>query len=348
MTAYRDYDDSPLMRFLRFVTRSFAIGDFFGVHVRMYWAAAIVMPLIFWRWVPHGTLLEGIVCTAIVFAGLFFVVWTHEMGHIVAGWRFRIRTDLITLSPFGGIAHMNAPAANPRSELLIALAGPATHLLWLAVFWPAWLLMPDRVLVLDGWEWCPITFTVWYLWVTNLGLLLFNLIPFFPLDGGRCLRALLAMRVHPNRATMWATSIGIGGGVLLIILALGRPGIESGIGLVLGLSCISQCLSERRYARHALIYGHVMADPWATDPDAWKRGAGPLADPRRKKGPGRFRQWLRARDERRTARAAAKQEALDREVDEILDRVHKVGMTGLSDREKAVLKRASQRRRGAG
>ena len=87
------------------------LGTFFGVHVRMYWAAAIIMPLVFWRYVGASTAGEGLLLTAICYFGLFAIVWSHEMGHIACGWRFRIRTDVITLSPLGGVAHMNAPAS---------------------------------------------------------------------------------------------------------------------------------------------------------------------------------------------------------------------------------------------
>jgi len=346
VTAYRDYDNSPLMQLLRFVTRTFAIGDFFGVHVRMYWAAAIGMPLLFWYWGGGNTAGETLVLLAIWFFGLFAIIWSHEMGHIACGWRFRIRTDVITLSPLGGTAHMNAPAATPRAELLIALAGPAVHLLWLAVFWPLQQLLPDRVLAIDGWSVkCPITFAVGYLVKANTWLMLFNLLPFFPLDGGRTLRALLSMRVHPNLATMWATTVGMIGGGLFIVLGLMRKEVESAILIMIGLSNISACLNERRLARHVLVYQQAMQDPWATDPDAWKRGAGPLAPPRR----GHFfARWRRARAERKAQRAAEAAAAFDREVDQILERVHQVGMSGLTEREKSVLKRASQRRRGAG
>jgi Zn-dependent protease len=348
VTAYRDYDDTALMRFLRIVSKSFPIGDFFGVHVRMYWAAAILMPLLFLRWIGEGAgsggeaLLLSLSCSALLHA----VVYTHEMGHIAAGWRFRIRTDLITLSPLGGVAHMNAPAPGPRQELLISLAGPAVHLLWLAVFWPLHLLLPDRVLQIDGWSWCPVEFTVWFLVTTNQSLFLFNLVPFFPLDGGRCLRALLAMRWHPNRATMWATAVGIAGGGVMLGVSLTQARLESTIPFVIGLSCILASLQERRIARHMLIYGHTIRDPWESDPDAWKRAAGPPAGPPRR--PGALARWWQERAQRRARARHESEQALDREVDEILERVHKVGMTGLSEREKAVLKRASQRRRGAG
>lgn len=343
MSAYREYDNSPLMQFVRFVTQSFAIGTFFGVHVRMYWAAAILMPLLFWRWVP-GEGVWGLLLALSTSALLFAIVYTHEMGHIACGWRFRIRTDLITLSPLGGIAHMNAPASTPRGELLVTLAGPAVHLVWLAVCWPLHLLLGD-VYRVDG-VYSAFVWSVGFLVTTNVWLLLFNLLPIFPLDGGRCLRALLAMRVHPNRATLWATTVGMVGGGVLILLGFTRSDLESTIPVVIGLSCISASLNERRLARHALVYQQSLRDPWEADPDAWKFGGDPQQPGSRR--PGWLSRWRRARAERKAAEAAASAELLERQVDEVLDRVHQVGMSGLSDREKAILKRASQRRRGAG
>jgi Zn-dependent protease len=283
---------------------------------------------------------------------LYVVIWSHEMGHIAAGWHYRIRTDLITLSPLGGVAHLGAPVSSPREDLFVTLAGPATHLLWLAVFWPLHALLPARILDLDGFAACPIVFAVWYLKVVNLSLLLFNLLPIFPLDGGRTLRALLSLRWHPNLATMWATAVGIGGGIVLCGLALWQPRLESSVGLVIGLSCITASLNERRVARHVLIYGQTAASrmPWEGDPDAWKRGsdAWTNAAHEKERRAGWFTRWRRQRAEQKAAARAADAAALEREVDAILERVHQVGMTGLTDREKAVLKRASQRRRETG
>jgi hypothetical protein len=146
---------------------------------------------------------------------------------------------------------------------------------------------------------------------------------------------------------MWATTVGFIGGGLFIVLGLMRQDeFARSIYIVMGLSNISACLNERRLARHVLVYQQAMQDPWATDPDAWKRGEGPLAT--RHRGQNFFARWRRQRAERKAQRTAAADAAFDREVDEILERVHQVGMSGLTDREKAVLKRASQRRRGAG
>lgn len=340
--TYPDYDNAPAVRLLRLLLRSFRIGVFFGVEVRMYWAA-LALPLLFTSWVAGGSLATTAMLAAIQFLALFAVIWSHEMGHIAMGWRHQIRTDLITLGPLGGVAHMNAPAPSARAELQIALAGPAVHLAWLAVIWPlSWAIPADGT-----WFFHPLWHAVWYLKVMNVGLLSFNLLPIFPLDGGRALRALLAMRWHPNRATMWVTSGGIVGGGLLVLYALAGSRIESTICLLIGASCISACLHERRIARHVPIYGQFQPQhPWQVDPDAWKRvSSGVLREPGR---PGWFARWRQQRQAKLLAKQAAEQAALDQEVDGILARVHEVGMTGLSEREKAVLRRASERRRGAG
>jgi Zn-dependent protease len=329
---YPDFQSSELQRFLRTLMSTFPIGTFFGVHVRMYWAAAILVPLVFLRWAS--------VADALLYSVLLFlVIWSHEMGHIAAGWRHGIRTDLITLSPLGGVAHMNAPARTPREELQITLAGPATHLLWLAVFWPLKLLLPvaspnpfyDALLA-----------CVWFLVTTNVTLLLFNLLPVFPLDGGRAARALLSMKWHANRATMWVTAVGMGGGIVLIVMGFLDAGVGGTVGVLIGISCIGASLQERRLAQHVLIYQQYRRDMWESDGEAWKYGGG------QQRRPGWLARWRRRRAERKARARAEAMAAFDREVDDILVRVREVGLPGLTERERAVLKRASKLRRNTG
>ncbi|MFO1077801.1 MAG: site-2 protease family protein [Planctomycetota bacterium] len=342
MTYPGDHDSGPL-QLLRALLRTFRVGWFFGVEVRMYWAAAIVTPLVFLSMLGGGALPAGLrLLLALLFtAVLFVIVWTHEMGHIWMARRCGVPTSLITLSPLGGVAHLGHAAPTPASEIRIALAGPAVHLLWLAVSWPLQWLVGDA-LIADGSTIAQVgDWLLWFLVSSNQGMLLFNLLPIFPLDGGRTARGLLSLRWHPNRVTLWVATAGMIGGGAIAVSALWSPEVASTIGLLIGLMCIQACIHERRVARHALIYQGVQRHPWEGDPDAWKRGAAAGPPPR---GPGLFARWR----ERRRAQQAERDRALDAEVDSILGRLHEVGMQGLSTREKATLKRAADRRRGAG
>jgi len=360
MRAY-DEPDPRLLRLQAWMMASFRLGRWFGIEVRMFWAAAILMPLLIgWQFGPLAAT-ERLLLTAISFAGLFGVVLLHEFGHALWARRYGIRTPLITLSPLGGLAHLGTEARGPRQELLISLAGPATHLVLLAVFWPLQKLLPWGTVEVSGWAYDPLGFTLAFLVALNQGLLLFNLLPFFPMDGGRALRAVLAMRMHPNRATMIATSIGIGGAIALVVWGIASSGMYATIRVLIGLSNLQACLRERVAARHVLVYGDGAADhrePWQSDPDAWRRGESPFGvEPRaelrdgarragRRRGPGLFARLLRRPE--RAARARREQAELDAEVDRVLERVQQVGMAGLSAKERKVLDRASRQRRGAG
>jgi hypothetical protein len=238
---------------------------------------------------------------------------------------------------------MQAPAPNARVELQVALAGPAVHLVWLAVCWPLWKLLANDT---DPGRPEPIELTLWFLVKANQTLLLFNLLPVFMLDGGRALRALLAMRVHPNLATLWVTTVGFVGGGLMILYGFTRASVDGVILVVIGLSCVQASWQARRMARAVLVYGSVVQAPWESDPDAWRHGE--AGEDTRAARPGWLARWRAQRSAEKRARAAAQQSALDKEVDAILERLHQVGMGGLTDREKATLKRASEQRRGAG
>jgi Zn-dependent protease/CBS domain-containing protein len=139
--------------------------------------------------------------------GFFACIVLHELGHAVVARAVGIRVRGITLFLFGGVAELEEEPASARAEFLMAIAGPAVSAALAALFWFLAGLVPLQALA----------FALDYLTVINLAVLVFNLVPAFPLDGGRVLRSLLwvAMR-NLRRATYWAALCGVGFSWLLI------------------------------------------------------------------------------------------------------------------------------------
>jgi Zn-dependent protease/CBS domain-containing protein len=164
----------------------------------------------------HG--LPGVAGALALNLAVFGVVVLHELGHALVARRFGINTRDITLWPIGGIARLERMPEKPRQELLVAAAGPAVNfalagLLAGLMFLVGQPLAPGQVQLVGG------SFLSTLLWI-NVSLGLFNLLPAFPMDGGRILRAALALRLDRERATAVAARIGKGMAVLLGVLGL--------------------------------------------------------------------------------------------------------------------------------
>ncbi|MEZ5908506.1 MAG: site-2 protease family protein [Hyphomicrobiaceae bacterium] len=161
--------------------------------------------------------------SGIIFILLLFVcVLLHEFGHIFAASRYGIRTPDITLLPIGGVASLERMPEKPSQEIVVALAGPAVTLAIAIVLIAA---LGFRFDVTDIARLEDVrTSMVGRLAAANVALLVFNLIPAFPMDGGRVLRALLAIRLGHTQATRVAARIGQMFAVLLGFLGLlGNP-----------------------------------------------------------------------------------------------------------------------------
>jgi len=140
------------------------------------------------------------------FLTIFLCVLLHEFGHALAAARFGVRTRDIVLYPIGGVARLERMPRDPKQELVVALAGPAVNVV-IAVALFIWLSASGALAPVEGLGWTRGPF-VERVMVVNIFLLLFNLIPAFPMDGGRVLRALLAMRLEYTKATQIAAGIG--------------------------------------------------------------------------------------------------------------------------------------------
>jgi len=152
--------------------------------------------------------LSGGVKWVFIIAAVFFFVTVHELCHSLVAKRFGIKVREITLLPIGGVASMAKMPEKPAQELLISIAGPMSNIAVIVVFFfPLKYLLGPEVLFhpISTKSW-PLTFAYVY-WI-NLALAGFNLLPAFPMDGGRVLRALLATRMGYQKATRIAVSFG--------------------------------------------------------------------------------------------------------------------------------------------
>jgi Zn-dependent protease/predicted transcriptional regulator len=174
-------------------------------------------------WVALSHWLEGRTLGAVL-AGVGFIlalfgcVVLHEFGHALTARKYGINTRDITLYPIGGVARLERMPDDPRQELWVTLAGPAVSAVIAAVLF-AWLSVTGGLEPLSQLSVARGSFLE-RLMMVNLFLVVFNLIPAFPMDGGRVLRALLAMRMEYTRATQVAASLGQGLAILFGIIGL--------------------------------------------------------------------------------------------------------------------------------
>ncbi len=184
------------------------IGTFAGIDVYIH---ATFLLIIGWVGLSHwfASRTFGAVLSGIVFIlALFLMVVLHEYGHALTARRFGVKTRDITLYPIGGIARLERMPDKPIQEFWVAVMGPVVNLV-IAILLFLFLLLTDGLVPFSE-----LTLTsgslLERLMIANLSLVVFNMLPAFPMDGGRVLRALLALRLEYTQATQIAAGIGQG------------------------------------------------------------------------------------------------------------------------------------------
>jgi Zn-dependent protease len=192
---------------------SLKIASISGIEVRIHVTFLLFLA---WIWFSYYQIagVSGATQGVLFVLALFTCVLLHEFGHAFAARAFGIQTPDITLLPIGGVARLNRLPDEPWQELVVAVAGPLVNVVIAAVL----IFVVHQAAPLDQLESIenPRIELLAKLASVNIMLVLFNLIPAFPMDGGRVLRALLAMAMPYSRATWIAARIGQ---VLAICLA---------------------------------------------------------------------------------------------------------------------------------
>lgn len=202
---------------------SWRIGRIFGVDLYMHATFLLLLAWVAYAFYSQRHLVADAVMGLVFIALLFSIVVLHELGHVLTARQFGIQTRDITLLPIGGVARLERMPREPYQELLVALAGPAVNVVLAVILFvvvmltngPAGLL-PRENQGLFSVEGSMVT----KLLLVNVSLAVFNMVPAFPMDGGRVLRAFLAMNMDYVRATQIAASIG-----QFVALALGFYGL---------------------------------------------------------------------------------------------------------------------------
>jgi len=256
--------------------RNFRVATIWGIPIKINVSLLVFLPVLAWL-IGSGTQIEtyaGVVGAlagteldltalragltpwligALAAVGLFASVTLHELGHAWAAMRYDLEVESITLWILGGLASFKQLPREWNRELAIAVAGPITSVLTGAVCYAALLVLPDSAPV--------VLFVVGWLAITNVLLAVFNMLPAFPMDGGRVLRALLARSRPYASATRIAARIGTTFAILfavfgvlsfsplLLLLALFIYGAASGESRTVALADLLEGLTVGDIAR---------------------------------------------------------------------------------------------------
>lgn len=235
------------------MVRSFQIGKLFGIPLYLH-PTFFLLPA--WLLLVNGD--AGMIFSLFLLlcvAGVFACVVLHELGHALMARWFGISTESITLYPIGGVARLHRMSEKPFEEICIALAGPAVNLVLAVLLAPLAIATFGPATIQE----VGVNRFVSELLRANVALLLFNLLPCFPMDGGRVLRALLAWWKGQLRATEIAVRVGLVTAFFIACLAVPAhspmPIILAGFVLMAGqmeLMGLRQREAQRRAASFAL------------------------------------------------------------------------------------------------
>lgn len=198
--------------------KKYLVGTVAGIGIFVHWTFLVMLAGLFVFYLYNGASVAAALAGIALITTFFGCVVLHELGHALMARRFNIQTLDITMYPIGGVARLLGMPREPRQEFLIAVAGPAVNLAIAAVLFVV-NLFTSRPLTLGGIVEAETNVLGMLMWL-NMGLVAFNMLPAFPMDGGRVFRAWLATWMPYGRATRVASYVGQGMAALFGLYAI--------------------------------------------------------------------------------------------------------------------------------
>lgn len=200
------------------------IATITGIPVQIHWSFSFLFFWVYYEGNQNGLSWNEMFTFGLLIAALFTCVILHEFGHALAARRYGVSTKDITLSPIGGVARLSRLPEKPIQEFVVAIAGPLVNIVIGLGIGIVFLICSIRFLPLFSTNPTqafsnPANFFQW-LFFLNIVLAIFNLLPAFPMDGGRMLRSLLSIKLGRLKATRVASLIGRVIAILLLIVAV--------------------------------------------------------------------------------------------------------------------------------
>ncbi len=245
---------------------TFKIASFFGIPVLIHWSFALILVWILFSAYSNGLDAGGLFWYVSLMISVFVSVILHEYGHALTARRYGVATRDIILLPIGGVARLEKLPSAPMEEFWVAVAGPLVNIGLAAILSIYFLFVPidELFLIMDtvryeGGQ----PFGVKALFIPavifgNLLLAVFNLIPAFPMDGGRILRALLSLKMERAKATQIASVIGQVLAVGFVIVSI-YP-FQDPILAFLGLFIFFAARQENNALRQEVRFSNLFVD----------------------------------------------------------------------------------------
>ncbi len=235
---------------------SLSLGKILGIKVQIHWTFLILIFWIVFSNIKSGSTAQETLWAILFILSIFACVVMHEFGHALAARKFGIKTKDITLLPIGGLARLESLPEKPKEELIVAFAGPFVNIVIFLLVFP-FIQIPDAINLESELALNTSDHFLFKLVVVNVWLAVFNLIPAFPMDGGRVLRAILSFNMPREKAT--SISAGIGQ-----VLAIGFVivGFYSNPFLIfIGLFIFLGAQSEASFTQtKSFLKGYVVSD----------------------------------------------------------------------------------------